>query len=159
MIGLSRASSYFHSSKHCGFNKIPTFGRFGFVFCLYHANQGQVLIAKFFSMYKEISLQIRRLNLDLDPFSQLRSPNDLPFFEPEKVTPLPSGTMRELTMILKELRVLTDKLKADEEDDSIENDWKFAAMVLDRLCLITFTGFTMLATAALLITAPHVIVT
>jgi len=88
-----------------------------------------------------------------------RSPNELPFFEPEKVTPLPSGTMRELTMILKELRVLTDKLKADEEDDAMENDWKFAAMVLDRLCLITFTGFTMLATAALLITAPHVIVT
>ena len=84
----------------------------------------------------------------------LRSPNELPFFEPEKVTPLPSGTMRELTMILKELRVLTDKLKADEEDDAMENDWKFAAMVLDRLCLITFTGFTMLATAALLITAP-----
>ena len=75
------------------------------------------------------------------------------------MTPLPSGTMRELTMILKELRVLTDKLKADEDDDAIENDWKFAAMVLDRLCLITFTGFTMLATAALLITAPHVIVT
>ena len=55
--------------------------------------------------------------------------------------------------------MLTDKLKADEDDDAIENDWKFAAMVLDRLCLITFTGFTMLATAALLITAPHVIVT
>ena len=33
----------------------------------------------------------------------------------------------------------------------MENDWKFAAMVLDRLSLITFT-------AALLITAPHVIV-
>ena len=98
-------------------------------------------------------------NSDLDYFFRLRSPNELPFFEPEKVTPLPSGTMRELTMILKELRVLTDKLKADEDDDAIENDWKFAAMVLDRLCLITFTGFTMLATAALLITAPHVIVT
>lgn len=83
----------------------------------------------------------------------------MPFFEPEKLTPLPSGTMRELTMILKELRVLTDKMKADEASDSIENDWKFAAMVLDRLCLITFTLFTMLATAALLITAPHVIVT
>jgi hypothetical protein len=50
-------------------------------------------------------------------------------------------------------------MKADEASDSIENDWKFAAMVLDRLCLITFTLFTMLAPAALLITAPHVIVT
>ena len=40
----------------------------------------------------------------------------------------------------------------------MENYWKFAAMVLDPLSLITFTGFTMLATAALLIIAPHVIV-
>ena len=90
---------------------------------------------------------------------QLRSPNELPFFEPEKVTPLPSGTMRELTMILKELRVLTDKLKADEDDDAIENDWKFAAMVLDRLCLLTFTAFTIIATIAVLLAAPHIIVT
>ena len=87
-----------------------------------------------------------------------RSPNELPYYE-EKLTPLPSGALRELTMILKELRVITDKIKNDEDSASIENDWKFAAMVLDRLCLITFTLFTMMATAALLITAPHVIVT
>ena len=62
-------------------------------------------------------------------------------------------------MILKELRVITDKIKNDEDSASIENDWKFAATVLDRLCLITCTLFTMMATAALLITAPHVIVT
>jgi len=87
-----------------------------------------------------------------------RSPNELPYYE-EKLTPLPSGAVRELTMILKELRVITDKIKSEEDSASIENDWKFAAMVLDRLCLITFTLFTMMATAALLITAPHVIVT
>ena len=59
-------------------------------------------------------------------------------------------------MILKELRVITEKIRAEEDSSSLESDWKFAAMVLDRLCLITFTLFTMLATAALLITAPHV---
>ena len=69
------------------------------------------------------------------------------------------GVYRELSLILKEIRVITDKIRDDEDTAAIENDWKFAAMVLDRLCLITFTGFTMLATAALLITAPHVIVT
>ena len=61
-------------------------------------------------------------------------------------------------MILKELRVITDKIKNDEDSASIENDWKFAAMVLDRLCLITFTLFTVIATVAVLVAAPHVIV-
>ena len=40
----------------------------------------------------------------------------------------------------------------------IENEWKFAAMVLDRVCLIAFTCFTVLLSAAVLIAAPHVIV-
>merc|ERR1719495_3042902 len=64
-----------------------------------------------------------------------RSPVEAPFYE-EKFTPLPSGSQRELTMILKELRIITDKIKSDEDSASLENDWKFAAMVLDRLCLI-----------------------
>ena len=46
------------------------------------------------------------------------------------------------------------------QDDSgvIENEWRFAAMVLDRVCLIAFTFFTVLLSAAVLIAAPHVIV-
>ena len=87
--------------------------------------------------------------------------------------------------------MITDKLRDDEDAAAIENDWKFAAMVLDRfvfmvailalimvaipylnmvsmftltmllnrLCLITFTAFTVIATVAVLAAAPHVIVT
>ena len=40
----------------------------------------------------------------------------------------------------------------------MESDWKFAAMVLDRLCLVTYTTFTIVATVAMLSTAPHVFV-
>ena len=40
----------------------------------------------------------------------------------------------------------------------LENEWKFAAMVLDRVCLIAFSFFTVLLSAAVLIAAPHVIV-
>jgi len=47
----------------------------------------------------------------------------------------------------------------EEDTAAIENDWKFAAMVLDRLCLITFTLFTFVATIAVLLSAPHIIVT
>jgi len=72
---------------------------------------------------------------------------------------LGSGVHRELSAILKEIRVITDKLREDEDTAAIENDWKFAAMVLDRLCLITFTAFTIIATIAVLAAAPHVIVT
>ena len=71
----------------------------------------------------------------------------------------PSGIHRELSLILKELRVITDKIRDEEDTAAIENDWKFAAMVLDRLCLITFTLFTFIATIAVLLSAPHIIVT
>ena len=37
-------------------------------------------------------------------------------------------------------------------------DWKFAAMVIDRLCLIFFTLFTAIATVTTLAVAPHVLV-
>lgn len=69
------------------------------------------------------------------------------------------GPHRELSLILKELRVITDKLRKDEEDEEITNDWKFAAMVVDRMCLYIFTFFTVAATIAVLMSAPHVIVT
>ena len=71
----------------------------------------------------------------------------------------PSGVPRELSLILKELRVITDKIRDEEDTAAIENDWKFAAMVLDRMCLITFTLFTFVATIAVLLSAPHIIVT
>ncbi|XP_025424401.1 neuronal acetylcholine receptor subunit alpha-7-like isoform X2 [Sipha flava] len=69
------------------------------------------------------------------------------------------GPHRELSLILKELRVITDKLRKDEEDEDVTNDWKFAAMVVDRMCLYIFTFFTVAATIAVLMSAPHVIVT
>lgn len=69
------------------------------------------------------------------------------------------GPHRELSLILKELRVITDKLRKDEEDEETTNDWKFAAMVVDRMCLYIFTFFTVAATIAVLMSAPHVIVT
>ncbi len=64
-----------------------------------------------------------------------------------------------MSLILKEIKIITDKIRDDEEAAAIENDWKFAAMVLDRLCLIVFTLFTIVATVAVLAAAPHVIVT
>ncbi|XP_064092154.1 neuronal acetylcholine receptor subunit alpha-7-like isoform X24 [Macrobrachium nipponense] len=69
-----------------------------------------------------------------------------------------SSCTRELNLILKEIRVITDKMRKDDDDEEIANDWKFAAMVVDRLCLIVFTLFTITATIAVLLSAPHIIV-
>lgn len=68
------------------------------------------------------------------------------------------GSHRELSGILKELRVITEKIRTDEEESRVCNDWKFAAMVVDRICLILFTLFTIIATIAVLFSAPHIIV-
>ncbi|XP_044315809.1 neuronal acetylcholine receptor subunit alpha-7 [Drosophila rhopaloa] len=73
-------------------------------------------------------------------------------------TCIKSSTEYELGLILKEIRFITDQLRKDDECNDIANDWKFAAMVVDRLCLIIFTMFTILATIAVLLSAPHIIV-
>ncbi|XP_055376631.1 neuronal acetylcholine receptor subunit alpha-7-like isoform X2 [Condylostylus longicornis] len=73
-------------------------------------------------------------------------------------TCIKSSTDYELGLILKEIRFITDQLRKEDEDNDIANDWKFAAMVVDRLCLIIFTMFTILATIAVLFSAPHIIV-
>ena len=87
----------------------------------------------------------------------LRSSGDDPGIPPPPAPCL--GPHRELSMILKELRVITDKLRKEDEAAEVTNDWKFAAMVVDRLCLIIFTLFTVIATIAVLFSAPHIIVT
>ncbi|XP_065565150.1 neuronal acetylcholine receptor subunit alpha-7-like isoform X4 [Artemia franciscana] len=68
------------------------------------------------------------------------------------------GSHRELSLILKELRFITEKMNEDKEEDEIKKDWKYAAMIVDRLCLIIFTLFTIIATVAVLFSAPHIIV-
>lgn len=63
-----------------------------------------------------------------------------------------------LVDILKELRYVTDGVRAEAKKEEQCNEWKYAAMVIDRLCLIVFTFFTVVSTVAILFSAPHVIV-
>ena len=51
---------------------------------------------------------------------------------------------------------MTNRLKL--KDEEVVSDWKFAAMVIDRFCLITFTTFTIITTVAVLLSAPHIVV-
>ena len=72
------------------------------------------------------------------------------------VGPYLAGSIRgELLAILNELRFITRKIK-DENDNAEEtNDWKFAAMVIDRLCFWIFSLYLIVATIAIF-TAPKI---
>jgi len=65
-----------------------------------------------------------------------------------------TASMRsELLAILNELRYITKKIKDDLESEEQTNDWKFAAMVVDRLCFWIFSLYLVGATIAIF-TAP-----
>jgi hypothetical protein len=62
---------------------------------------------------------------------------------------------KEIHLILEEIRRVTKKIKDDDDDANKELDWKFAAMVLDRLCLFVFGILTIVSTSAILFSAPN----
>lgn len=62
---------------------------------------------------------------------------------------------RNLGAILKELKVLTQKIEDDDADDEKVLNWKFAAMVVDRLCMILFSLATFLCTFFILLTSKN----
>jgi hypothetical protein len=62
---------------------------------------------------------------------------------------------KTLHNILKELRFITQKVKDDEEEEGRQLGWKFAAMVIDRLCIIVFTVATFISTIAILFTSKN----
>ncbi|XP_054756240.1 neuronal acetylcholine receptor subunit alpha-7-like isoform X3 [Lytechinus pictus] len=60
------------------------------------------------------------------------------------------GNSRELDMIIREIRFLTERYKLkDMEDDEI-HDWKFAAMVIDRFAMVFLTIFSVVSTVVIL---------
>ena len=63
----------------------------------------------------------------------------------------------ELLAILNELRFITHKIKEDQDNADEINDWKFAAMVIDRLCVWIFSMYMITTTAAVLWSAPHIV--
>jgi nicotinic acetylcholine receptor, invertebrate len=62
---------------------------------------------------------------------------------------------KNLHAILRELRVLTKKIKDDDEDGEKELNWKFAAMVIDRLCMWIFAFATFFSTTLILLTSKN----
>lgn len=61
----------------------------------------------------------------------------------------------EMRRIISELRFLTDHVKKEEQEDDISQDWRFSAMVIDRLCLILFSIMTTIFSYLTLFSAPN----
>ncbi|CAD6194787.1 unnamed protein product [Caenorhabditis auriculariae] len=62
-----------------------------------------------------------------------------------------------LQSIHKELRKVVAFYTKEEKDEQTQQDWRFAAMVVDRACLIVFTFFIVLSILAIILSAPHLI--
>jgi nicotinic acetylcholine receptor len=61
----------------------------------------------------------------------------------------------EMRTIISELRFLTDHVRKEEEEDDVSQDWRFSAMVIDRLCLIVFSLMTSTFSYLTLFSAPN----
>nr|XP_028562615.1 neuronal acetylcholine receptor subunit alpha-7 isoform X2 [Podarcis muralis] len=67
----------------------------------------------------------------------------------------PSETDPELAKILEEVRYIANRFRDQDEAEAICNEWKFAASVVDRLCLMAFSVFTIICTIGILMSAPN----
>ncbi|XP_068172485.1 neuronal acetylcholine receptor subunit alpha-7-like [Antennarius striatus] len=61
----------------------------------------------------------------------------------------------ELAKILDEIRHIGKHFPDQDKDKSVCNEWKFAASVIDRLCLVVFSLFTIFCTIGILMSAPN----
>ncbi|CAD5210094.1 unnamed protein product [Bursaphelenchus xylophilus] len=77
----------------------------------------------------------------------------VPHKKKEPATSFLSNDQFEALMV--HLKVLSGKVQKEEYLNEIHEDWMFAAMVVDRICFITFSGFLFLCTALIVYRAPH----
>ncbi|CAG2173946.1 unnamed protein product [Oppiella nova] len=69
-----------------------------------------------------------------------------------------SARHKKIKEILFEMKFITNRMRRQDDINELIAEWKFAATVLDRLCLIVFTLFTLISTALCLFSAPQLIV-
>lgn len=61
----------------------------------------------------------------------------------------------ELAKLLDEVHSIAKHFRKQDVNMAMSNDWKFAALVIDRLCLLVFSVITILCTISILMTAPR----
>uniref|UniRef100_A0A3P8VZC0 Neuronal acetylcholine receptor subunit alpha-7 n=1 Tax=Cynoglossus semilaevis TaxID=244447 RepID=A0A3P8VZC0_CYNSE len=63
----------------------------------------------------------------------------------------------EIQRILQEVSYIAQRFRDQDEAEAICSEWKFAAAVVDRLCLVAFSLFSIICTFTILMSAPNFI--
>lgn len=63
----------------------------------------------------------------------------------------------EILQILEEVQYIARRFREQDEGEAICSEWKFAAAVVDRLCLVAFSLFSIICTFTILMSAPNFI--
>uniref|UniRef100_A0A672GSX6 Neuronal acetylcholine receptor subunit alpha-7 n=1 Tax=Salarias fasciatus TaxID=181472 RepID=A0A672GSX6_SALFA len=63
----------------------------------------------------------------------------------------------EISRILEEVQYIARRFREQDEGEAICSEWKFAAAVVDRLCLVAFSLFSIICTFTILMSAPNFI--
>ncbi|XP_039580067.1 neuronal acetylcholine receptor subunit alpha-7-like [Passer montanus] len=66
-------------------------------------------------------------------------------------------TLPVIVKILEEVQFIATRFRKQDEGEEICSEWKFAAAVIDRLCLVAFTLFAIICTFTILMSAPNFI--
>lgn len=66
-------------------------------------------------------------------------------------------TPPEVLRILEEVSYIAERFRTQDEEEAICSEWKFAAAVVDRLCLVAFSLFSIICTFTILMAAPNFI--
>ncbi|XP_029437426.1 neuronal acetylcholine receptor subunit alpha-7-like isoform X2 [Rhinatrema bivittatum] len=61
----------------------------------------------------------------------------------------------QLQQILEEVQYIADRSREQDAGELACNEWKFAATVIDRLCLVAFAVFNIICTISILMSAPN----
>jgi len=98
--------------------------------------------------------------IDADVMSQRKIPNSYTttlettsFRRPSQLAETP-GTSSNMRAALRGVEYIAQHIKNQDKDNEVIEDWKFIAMVLDRLFLWLFTAACLLGTAGIILRAP-----
>lgn len=104
-----------------------------------------------FSSYLSSQQSKINTNLNFQNGSRYRTNQDRP--QEEALGPAMKGSLlklkHELGAILNEMKFITSQAKENDAASAEVNDWKFAAMVIDRFCFVIFTIILVVGTSGI----------
>nr|CAD2182100.1 unnamed protein product [Meloidogyne enterolobii] len=100
--------------------------------------------------------------LTIEPPSPIFTDKQFKSFDEKKTSPkqgiknkLIHLSEEQFNTLLGHVRFLCAKIQKEEFMNEIHEDWMFAAMVVDRICFLTFTMFLLSCVVFIVIKAPH----